>query len=293
MNIKNITLILLVLITNLAPSFAMDIEPQNRATQSSLFETLPMDVLGRILHFVSLENPRALNDLATIQQVCKSLTGILSHKQIQFILALDQNMLAAELSTQLRAVNVPNPRETDLKKIKFLINLGAQMAPLAAYSVRSITRYPHGNPLILLLFNSATAERAHDLLFAFIDGSSFNQDNTIEFLFNNNREKTAQVLIEIDSTVTDIRGGAKTSLLAHAKSAKIAKILLDSGCRLFIDCDNKTQTFKKIIGNAARANDPGILIAVLKHHYALETATAIALALMAGASIASAMCAIL
>jgi hypothetical protein len=98
--------------------------------------------------------------------------------------------------------------------------------------------------------------------------------------------------------------------LYYVKSAQMARILLDRGARLYVDCKPKedpnvtvseayripkswSPTFSDIVRNARQVRNPSIIIAVLTKNYSLEAATAIALALMAGASLAGMTCTIL
>lgn len=286
MSIKKCILIVLVLILPVISCFAMDNELQNPEFKMGLFGTLPIEVLGKVLHFITLNNPHALKDLRSIQQVCKSLTGILSNKQIQFVLNLNQDMLDKELWTLLPTVNIPDPKNSDLKKIEFLINLGAHVNLVSLLRGQELDQYPHGRALILSLFDSNSEQNSYNLLFFLIN----NRDdaNALTLLFNNKREEVIKVLKKLDDT-------SKESLLAATESEQVAKILLDAGCKLLVNCttDNNTQSLKNLVDEATRTKDPSALIAALRNNYTLKTATAIALALITGASIGSAICTLL
>lgn len=82
--------------------------------------------------------------------------------------------------------------------------------------------------------------------------------------------------------------------LVNAQSAQVASLLLNAGAKLFINCDrNEDRVFSTLVWQARRTMDPSILIEALKPRYSLVTATAIAFAIMAGATTAYTACTIL
>jgi hypothetical protein len=117
MNFTSYRLLFFTLIFQFAPCIAMDIEPQLPVVQTSPLLQMPFEVLEHILSFVIKNDPDALGNLARIQEVCKSLAGLLSKDEIKWILKLDEQGLFYKLH---RALN-----DLDVQKVQLLTNLGA------------------------------------------------------------------------------------------------------------------------------------------------------------------------
>jgi|GEM_PF-2882917 len=111
-------------------------------------------------------------------------------------------------------------------------------------------------------------------------------------VFRNNT-KLVQLFIESGADPNAIAGhGFAKPPLAYAESAQIAKILLEAGAQLNVNCEGSTP-LQELIRTAILKKNPMILVQVLKTRYAYQTALAIATALMMGAPYISAICTIL
>ncbi len=110
-------ILIALLITQLTPCHAMDVEPKKeQITQTSPLLQMPPEVLEHILTFVIENDPDALGNLAKIQEVCKGLAGFLSKDEMKWLLGLDEHGVYTYLLAALEKL--------DTKKVQLLANLG-------------------------------------------------------------------------------------------------------------------------------------------------------------------------
>jgi|SRR5579863_185563 len=121
--------------------------------------------------------------------------------------------------------------------------------------------------------------------------------DALRFAVQYDHPETVQLLLDYGANPNvgvEFGGSDTRSPLYYAQSKQVARILLDAGAQLYVQCERgKKTTFSDMVVRAMETNNASMLIAVLKKHYGLQAATAIALALMAGASLAGMMCTIL
>lgn len=116
---------------------------------------------------------------------------------------------------------------------------------------------------------------------------------TVCLAVERNNIKLLKLFIEHGADVNAIDGYHFTMPpLAYATTSQVAKILLEAGAQLFIDCQ-RTTPLKELAKTAIASKDPMILVEVLKTRYRYQTAVAIATAILAGAPYISAVCTIL
>jgi ankyrin repeat protein len=81
--------------------------------------------------------------------------------------------------------------------------------------------------------------------------------------------------------------------LTQVRSKEVAVILLNAGANVLLNCANGDSVAWSTIKQAISRGNLSVIVSILTKRYSLETATAIALALMAGASMTGLQCAIL
>ena len=104
-----------------------------------------------------------------------------------------------------------------------------------------------------------------------------------------NNAPFAQLLINYGTDVNAIDRTDLTTSLAYVQTAQMAKILLQAGAQLFVNCGQGSTPFAELIKGAMRTKNPMILVEILKTRYRYQTALAIAVALMNGAPYLSAL----
>ncbi len=294
------------------------------------FHQLPDDVLLNILSFVTAQDPNAVGSLLKIQSISKRWKNLLTDQQIKWITDLTQenlhenaveavkNMDAKKLRLWIRFGLKATPEEIASTIEEIFKNVVTKLQDSQEKGKQLSMEYAEDNVLEMtkLLFELGGAEvRNHiysitplvKLGWKKILKYAFEQkirvdDRTWHLVLEENNIDTVKlflaagidpnVLLDLDEDPNVSSFSKPLPLLYYVKSAQMARILLDGGAKLYVDCKRSSMVYE-IVRKAKELKDPSLVITLLKSNYPLEAATAIALALMTGASLAGMVCNIL
>jgi|GEM_PF-2201897 len=304
---------LMVGFINIPCTQAMDVKP-------SPILQLPDDVLLMILSFVVEKDPNAIGNLLAIQTVSKRLQGVLSDKQITWIAELTQGKLRLLMDEALGNL--------DAKKVRLWIRFGLRAtAPEVAITLdklfkKVVTFHIHetSNGRVPPQYEEDNVLEIAKMLFELGGDGVGGHIESLKPIIQLGWYKTLKYALEhgisvdsatwrttVESDQADmiqlmIDSGANPNItsddikppLYYVRSPKVARILLDGGARLYVDCAGaRGPTLSEAVLKAKELKDQSLITAMLLKNYGLQAATAIALALMAGASLAGMMCTIL
>ncbi len=300
---------------------AMD---DDRKVEQGPITQLSDDLLLHILSFVVDKDPSSAGNLLKIKQASKMFEALLTPKEMQMIAGLTQ--------ANLRLFLINAVQQLDAKKVRLWIKFGAQatseeirhtLGKLFEVVFKKRDEYERRGQQVPVKYNEDNVLEITKMLFEF-DGvnkdnpellaklSRFGWYKTVKYMLDHgisinaralrlavqyDHPETVQLLLDYGANPNvgvDFGHGDNKSPLYYTQSQKVASILLDAGAQLYVQCGEGEKTiFSDMVIRAMETNNASMLIEVLKKNYGLKTATAIALALMAGASVAGMMCTIL